>query len=144
MSLDRVFIEQKLELITEYVKRLTTVLTAPDGDISTDFYKFHTLERLVQLVVDEMVDVNTHIIRRSDIRTPDNFQSSFTSLADAGVFPREFALRIAPSVGLRNRLVHRYETVDPSLLIHMAREEMEDFSEYVKYIKQTIDETPPR
>lgn len=138
MTLDHPFIEQKLELIAEYAKRLSAVLVYSESEIIADFYKLHTLERLVQLIVDEMVDINTHVIRRSDVRTPDDFQSTFMALADAEIFPREFAVHIAPSVGLRNRLVHRYETIDPTLLIHMAKEEMNDFQEYIKYIEQAL------
>jgi len=132
--LDREFIERKLQAIALYIRRLHVVLESSDADIRDDFFKLHTLERLIQLIVDEIVDINTHVIRYGDFSVPDDFQSSFLVLAEGGVFPRDFAERIAPTVGLRNRLVHRYEAIDPILLIRMARAESGDFREYAEYI----------
>ena len=39
--------------------------------------------------------------------------ASFTRLAELGVLDAEFARRIARAAGLRNRLVHEYEDIDP-------------------------------
>ncbi len=133
--LDREFIERKLDAIQLYYGRLQKVLESSDQQIIGDYLKLHALERLLQLVVDEMIDVNTHVIRHSDLDTPDDFQSSFRILAEGGMFPRDFADRIAPTVGLRNRLVHRYETVDPHTLVRMTRKEFDDFKTYVQHIR---------
>ena len=62
----------------------------------------HALERLVQLIVDEMVDINTHIIAESDFQVPSDYQSTFITLAENKILPAEFAEKIAPSIGLRN------------------------------------------
>ncbi len=137
-SYNREFLENKLEYIAQYAKRLDEVLSFSIDEVNADFYKLHTLERLVQLIVDEMIDVNTHIIRHSDIKTPNDFQSTFRALAEVQVFPFDFAERIAPTVGLRNRLVHRYEEIKPDLLIQSAKKEKDDFKEYVSYIRTFI------
>lgn len=138
MTINKPFIESKLEHIAEYTRQLDIVLDFTDENIRSDFFKLHTLERLIQLIVDEMVDINTHIIRYSDVKTPDDFQSSFRVLAEISIFPFDFAERIAPTVGLRNRLVHRYEEVKPELLIRIAKSEKDDFKEYVKYIRMAF------
>ena len=137
-NINKPFIESKLEYIAEYARQLDIVLDFTDEDIRSDFFKLHTLERLIQLIVDEMVDINTHIIRYSDVKTPDDFQSSFRVLAEISIFPLDFAERIAPTVGLRNRLVHRYEEVKPELLIRIAKNEKDDFKEYVTHIRMAF------
>jgi uncharacterized protein YutE (UPF0331/DUF86 family) len=134
ISIDKIFIENKLKALTHYTRELEDVLAFEHDSIRKDYLKLHALERLVQLVVDEMVDINTHIIRRGAFSAPDDFQSSFKILAEGGVFPREFAERIAPTVGLRNRLVHRYEEIDPELLIRTAKAESGDFREYIAQV----------
>jgi len=131
---NREFIERKLDAILHYAKQLDHVLEFSDEEVRADFLKLHTLERLVQLTVDEMVDINTHIIRHNSLETPDDFQGSFGTLARGEILPEVFAKKISPMVGLRNRLVHRYEKIDSALLIHMVREEYDDIGLYVKYI----------
>ena len=109
-------------------------------EVKKDFIRFYALERVFQLIVDEVIDINNHIIRSQDFGAPDNFQSTFTILAENEVLPEEFAEKIAPVVGLRNRLVHRYEKIDKKLFLEMAIKEKEDFKEYVKFIKSYLRE----
>src|SRR3989338_8182597 len=118
MALDRIFIEAKLRPIGVYEKRLQTLLDHTDQEIIKKFELFHALERLIQLIVDEMIDINTHIIRRMPFHAPDDFQGTFLILAEHSILPQRFADRLAPIVGLRNRLVHRYEEIDKTILIH--------------------------
>jgi uncharacterized protein YutE (UPF0331/DUF86 family) len=55
------------------------------------------------------------------------------------MFPSDFAERIAPTVGLRNRLVHRYEEIKSELLIRTAKNEKNDFKEYITYIRAMLE-----
>ena len=134
-SIDRTFIEEHLRNIVQYRERLGRVLQSSDQEIVADFFLFHTLERLIQLIVDEILDINTHIIQYAPLRAPDDFQSTFLVLAQYTILPHDFAERLAPIVGLRNRLVHRYEQLDLKLLIAMARKEQHEIAEYEKHIK---------
>lgn len=74
-------------------------------------------------------------IRNEQFRAPDDFQSTFYTLGENGVLDEELAQRLAPIVGLRNRLVHRYESVDTILLLTMIRKECTDITEYMKQIR---------
>ena len=43
---------------------------------------------------------------------PDDYYGGFVKLGDLGCPTTELALSLAPSAGLRNRLVHEYESLD--------------------------------
>jgi uncharacterized protein YutE (UPF0331/DUF86 family) len=45
---------------------------------------------------------------------------------------------MAPVVGLRNRLVHRYEKVDIEILLETVRKSKDDFKQYVKHILEYL------
>ena len=128
------FIEMKLFNIQGYFKELEDVLAYSDQEIKKDFLKIRALERILQLIVDEIIDINNHIIRYARLNIPDDFQSSFLVLAENKIFSKHFAEKIAPVVGLRNRLVHRYEKVDLDIFLGSIRKNKVDFREYVKYI----------
>ena len=132
--IDKLFIETKLSYIQAYFKELEGVLVYPDKEIQKDFLKLRALERILQLIVDEMIDINNHIIRYAHLRVPDNFQSSFLVLGENKILPEVFANRIAPVVGLRNRLVHRYEKIDLDVLLDTVRKNKKDFKKYVRHI----------
>jgi uncharacterized protein YutE (UPF0331/DUF86 family) len=132
--IDRRFVETKLSYIQTYYQELEGVLGYSDREIKGDTLRLRALERIIQLVVDEIIDINNHIIRYVQLRVPEDFQSTFLILAENKILPEEFARRIAPVVGLRNRLVHRYEKVAVEILLNTIRKSKEDFKEYVKHI----------
>ncbi|HHN65018.1 MAG TPA: DUF86 domain-containing protein, partial [Nitrospirae bacterium] len=97
-------------------------------------------ERLVQLIVDEIIDINKHIIKYGRLQVPEDTFSTFLVLGINNILPPEFAKRLAPVVGLRNRLVHRYEKIDVDLLLKELRRNSSDFEEYLRYIFQYIQD----
>jgi len=138
--IDKTFVETKLFYIQSYFTELEKILNYSNQEIKKDFLKLRALERVLQLIVDEIVDINNHIIRYSNFRVPENFQSSFMVLAENNILPRTFVMKIAPIVGLRNRLVHRYEKVDVDVLLSAVRKDKEDIKRYVKYIFEFLQQ----
>mgnify|MGYP005832463947 CR=1 FL=1 len=132
--IDRIFVEAKLSNVKTYLKELEDVLIYSDHEIMKDFMKLRALERIFQLIVDEIIDINNHIVRYAKLEIPEDFQSSFLVLAKNKILPGEFAKKIAPVVGLRNRLVHRYEKVDVRILLGAVRKNRTDFNKYIKHI----------
>ena len=132
--IDRRFVETKLSYIQAYYQELESVLDYSDREIKDDILRLRALERIIQLIVDEIIDVNNHLIRYAQLQVPEDFQSAFLILAENNILPERFASKIAPVVGLRNRLVHRYEKVDVVTLLNTIRKSKNDFKEYVKHI----------
>jgi uncharacterized protein YutE (UPF0331/DUF86 family) len=137
--IDKDFVKSKIFLIKSYYEELEYILSFSDTEIKKDFVKLRAIERIIQLIVDEVIDINNHFIRYGSFKIPESFQSSFLVLAENNILPESFAKKIAPVVGLRNRLVHRYEKIDLDLLLSLVRKNKEDFIEYVKYIFQFIE-----
>lgn len=137
--IDKEFIEKKIESIEKYSQKVEEVFKFSLKEMKEDFLKYRTLERLLQLIVDEMIDVNNHLIRRLNLRSPDDFQGTFLILAENNILPEDFAKKVAPLVGLRNRLVHRYEEIDLDLFLNTLLSEKEDFKEYIKFINQYLE-----
>jgi len=132
---DLLLVEKKLQQIIGYLDELEPLATKMTvEEILDDYLKYHTAERLLQLIVDTMVDINLHFIRERDWDVPDDFQSTFIILADHGVLPRDFAVKIAPVVGLRDRIIHRYESLNRKQFIEELKKNYPDFKEYIVMI----------
>lgn len=132
------FIREKLEKIKLYYEELNNLFKYSLEEIKKDYIKRHAAERLLQLIVDEMIDINNHLISRLNLSSPDDFQSTFVILSDNKTLPKDFAQKIAPVVGLRNQLVHRYEKLDLDFLLKQINNEKEDFRKYVRLIEKYI------
>ncbi len=132
--MDIAILESKLADLQAFYKEIVVIVSEDSLDIIADSLKLHSVERLFQLIVDTAIDINTHIISTSNGAVPDDYQSTFMVLAERNILPKEFALRIAPSVGLRNLVVHRYGKVDIKRMIEDIKKEIGQYQEYARYI----------
>lgn len=138
--LDKKSIKSKLKIISQYLEELEANLKYSNNEIKKDLNRLRAVERIFQLIVDMMVGINLHIIARKNFKSPDDYQGTFEILGNNDVLPDIFAFRIAPAVGLRNNIVHKYDKVDINLFIRILRKERDDFKKYLvlieKYIKK--------
>ena len=138
MSID--LIKEKLIELEKYFDELQEmILVFPQEEVRSDAGKVHIAERLFQLIVDTMSDINIHILEAKD-RPYDGTESSFLALGELGVLPVDFAEKLAPVVGLRNIIVHRYEKLDVDLFLKSLYGNRDDFKKYVVHISDFISQ----
>jgi len=109
---DKRLVSRKLRLLTQYLNELEPITKCLFNEFLSNYYKLHTAERLIQLLVDTAYDINSHLLAEAGKALPEDYYSSFIRLSEIKVLPLKFAFYIAGSTGIRNRLVHEYETVD--------------------------------
>lgn len=130
--LDIQLIEKKMSMLSEYVNKLEPLVVGANiEDIKNDSLKLPAIERYFQLSVDQMIDINTHIIREKNFGTVDDLQSTFKMLGEFKVLDSKFADKIAPIVGARNMLVHRYEKLDRDIFLGNLQNNFNDFKKYM-------------
>ncbi len=124
-------LRRKINKIENYIKEIEPLLVLNSNEIVSDILKLRTVERNFQLIVDTMLDINTHIISSENLKTPETLQETFLILGDGGVLPVDFVKKIAPVVGLRNIVVHEYEKVDNEKMMQDLKDGISQFGEYL-------------
>lgn len=132
--IDHDLLKSKTNDILGYLSELKPLLQEEAREIIEDNLKLHSVERLFQLVVDTSIDMNTHIIIELGLNVPNDYQSTFMTLAENDIMPKDFALKIAPSVGLRNLVVHKYGKVDIKKMVDDIKAEIGQYKDYLRYI----------
>lgn len=138
MTFKTAFIAEKIDQLSGYAGELKDFLDNSDKEILSDSGKMHIAERLLQLTVDTMIDINQHFIRELNLKVSEDFQGTFYILGENDILPAAFAKKIAPIVGLRNRIVHRYDSIDKELFIKSLRKNFPDFKKYIGFISKYI------
>jgi uncharacterized protein YutE (UPF0331/DUF86 family) len=105
---------------------------------TSNLYKRKAAERLLQEIVEAAIDINTHVIVQSGGTVPDDYYGSFIRAGESGIISRDLAGKLAPSAGMRNRLVHEYDRLEHSLVLDAVRMAEELFPLYVKEIDNYI------
>ena len=141
--MNKTLIVKKLNQMESYLKDLKSLILSRDPeDVKKEPTLLHAAERLVQLLADTIIDINVHILISKD-KSYDKTQSTFLLLADLGILSKEFAEKIAPVVGLRNILVHRYEDLDNELFVSNLFKNANDFKRYAVAICDFIKKEKP-
>lgn len=138
MIFQKPFVKEKLDEIYKYLEEAKIVFKSSNKEISGDFIKYHTAERIFQLIVDLILDVNHHFIKELNFKVSEDLQGTFHILGENKILPKDFTTRVAPTVGLRNRIVHQYESLDKELFIKTFRKNYPDFKIYIKLINQYL------
>lgn len=136
--LDKILIQKKMATIKEYLREALPILPFPSRQIIDDYMKLRTIERDFQLIVDAMIEINTHIIARNNLPPADDYTNTFFRLGEYKILPIDFAAHIAKVVNLRNRIVHDYDNVDKKLFIDQLKVGVGDFEKYLKYIGRLV------
>ena len=124
----------KLGYIEEYLGKLEPLLSLPTEQLLVDDLRLPVIERYLQLMIDTAIDINTLIIQVENLQASEDYQGTFAIMASSKVLPHELAFAMAPSVGLRNLLVHQYEKIDKKMMVNDAKRDIGQYRQYVKYV----------
>ncbi|MFG0316036.1 MAG: DUF86 domain-containing protein [Planctomycetota bacterium JB042] len=136
---DRDIVIRKLERIVESLRLLEPMRELSVEEYGADVYRRKAIERLLQEVVESAVDLNAHLLVGSGEPAPDDLFTSFLAIGDLGILDRDLARSLAPSAGLRNRLVHEYDRIDDSIVLAAVRSALDLFPRYVASVERFAD-----
>ena len=136
---DREIIKRKLAVITRNLNALQRISGLTRHEYESDVFLKKGTERLLQELIEAAIDINTHIIVELGGVVPDTYFDAFLQLGVLGVLPDNLAHSLAPSAGLRNRLVHEYDVIDDAVVLASVDDATKLFTEYVRTIKDFID-----
>lgn len=135
---DPAVLRRKLALMVENLKALQPIETIAPERYRTDVFTRKGTERLLQELIEAAIDINTHILVQDGHGAPDDYYQGFIRLAEHGILPRELADALAPSAGLRNRLVHEYEALVDAIVLDAVRKAQRLFPQYVAAIERYL------
>jgi uncharacterized protein YutE (UPF0331/DUF86 family) len=138
------FVERKLQLIAEELGRLMQFREVSYDELLADEVRLAAVERMLERIVLRAIDVNEHLLANlatgeEERITRFTYRDTFLRLASYGVYPAEFAERIAPSAGLRTVLVHEYNDADHRIVHAAIRDTLEQFTAYVGHVYRFLE-----
>ena len=136
--LDADLVRRKLAAITRKLDQLKAVEGLTLDEYRADPFRVKGTEKLLQEAVEAAVDANVHILRALGMPAPGDYYESFVSVGRHGVIPSELATRLAPSAGLRNRLVHEYDEINDAIVLRAVSEARRSFAEFAAAVEKFL------
>ena len=114
---DAAIIRRKLAHIAASLDGLRPIGPLSVEEYRARFYESKAAERLLQEAIEAALDINAHLIDERGGEVPEDYYGGCLKMSELGLFPPELAHSLAPSAGLRNRLVHAYESIEDAKVL---------------------------
>ena len=108
-----------MALIAEDLRALAPCASKPLDEHLASPVDELVAERYLERIIGRLIDVNYHVLIESGRAPPRDCHDSFARMGALGVCDAAFARRSAGCDGLRNRIVHEYDAIDPAR-VHAA------------------------
>jgi uncharacterized protein YutE (UPF0331/DUF86 family) len=136
--LDWDVVQRRLHLMEESLSDLGLLADRTADELAAAPLDRAAAERLIQVVVDFAVDVNSHLVVVAGEPAPETGRESFYAVAKSGVLTPDVAQRLAPSAGLRNLLVHRYGDIRLDLLAAGIAATLDAYPTYIAQVSAYV------
>jgi len=139
---DRDLVTRKIALIVDDLSAVTAIAQNPVADYLASATDELVTERYLERMIGRMIDINYHLVTEAGHAPPRDYYESFTQLAKLGILPPGFASQIAACAGLRNRLVHEYDEIDPRRVYEGLQAAVRDIPECLRRVHEHVASTP--
>jgi uncharacterized protein YutE (UPF0331/DUF86 family) len=105
--------------------------------IEKDLDERWAVERGLQLCVQSVLDIATHLAASAGRDTPD-YTTAIDELGRLGILPAELAQKLRPLAGFRNALVHGYLSLDLRRVHAVLNVHLDDVRELARNVNAYI------
>ena len=126
-------IQRKIERIAENTRKLRSLLPITTDRLTADFFLRGGIERTLQVSVEAMIDIANRIGSLENQPPASESFKALEMLQDEGVI--ESAERYRDMIRFRNFVVHRYESIDPDVIVTILTKHLGDFDAFIKEIE---------
>ncbi len=122
---------RKLTYLRQLLADLEPYRQVTLAEVEAEHYK---LERLIELLVMTASDLLRHLLAGRGL-TPVTYRDTFYQAGKQGIIPPDLAERLQKAAGIRNILVHLYESIDLEILYASLAPAYEDLTHFVEILE---------
>ena len=132
--IDREVVLIRIAAIQDRVKLLRKIKATSAEQLASDPMKLSASERLVQVSMQSVIDISSHIVAALHAQMPKELRDLPETLKKLGILPPDLASELSSMIGMRNILVHQYIDIDVYKLHDVIENHLGDFDEFIRYI----------
>jgi uncharacterized protein YutE (UPF0331/DUF86 family) len=131
-----------MSLILEDLAAMTQLSQLSREQYLKDSINEALAERYLEWAIGRMIDVNFHLVTESGHAPSKDYHESFVLLGTLGVMTTDFAKEMARAAGLRNRIVHEYDDIDPERVYEALPVAVRQIPLYLDHIQRFVEKLP--
>ena len=129
-------IEQHIQNMEEALEQLNKYRNISLEEFQKDLSLIWIVEKGLEILIQNLLDLGAHLLASEIKNDWEDYVEVIIKLGKHGVIPKEFSDRIKGMAGLRNILIHEYLKVDRNKLFDYLKYQLEDFVQFIKYVRE--------
>ncbi|GFZ30118.1 hypothetical protein CSC2_06440 [Clostridium zeae] len=138
MEFDKNKIDQKLVFMNTCLNKLRKLQSINKDEFIDDFTKVDSAKYLLQVSIEAMLDISSHLIARNRWGKPKDNKDHFQILADNGVIDIKDVAVYFNMAKFRNRIVHMYFNISDEMIYDIVQNNIVDFERFIGCIANTL------
>lgn len=138
MILRREVVQDRLQYLRTIIRRLDEIREVPRQEFLDSYQRQWVVERGLQLAVQVILDIGTHILSGHFNVHPRDHEDVFRLLARHGVLPEDLERRLRGMGSFRNILVHAYLEIDVEIVYGLLRGDSLAFRDFANVIDEWL------
>ncbi|MDO9565580.1 MAG: DUF86 domain-containing protein [Candidatus Desulfaltia sp.] len=137
---DRSLILRKLSELEECIEQIKEYSNITVDEYSNNWKIQRIVERTLQLMIENCVDIASHIISDRRYRIPQSYADTFSILHKEGILEKKLFDTMEKMAKFRNIVVHHYDKVDAVIVVNILKRYIGDFLNYRNAIVDILKE----
>lgn len=131
---DKEKLRQKIHFIRHELKKLEEIKQLTYEKFVKEPLFFDASLRMLQVAIEAMIDICSHIVAREAFGIPKNYRDGFKTLTDHKMLEAEMLDTYIKMTKFRNRIVHIYDKVKTEEVYEIIQEHLPDFERFIASI----------
>ena len=125
---------EKGDVINRCLLRVKTKMPQTKTELLSDIDAQDIITLNLERAIQACVDIAAHIIAYTPLGTAPTMADSFVLLARANIISDNLAIRLKKAVGLRNLLVHEYQSINWDIVWAVLQNHLSELADFVKEV----------
>jgi uncharacterized protein YutE (UPF0331/DUF86 family) len=138
VEFDRNKIDEKLLFMSTCLNKLKKLRQLDKERFIDDFTNVDSSKYLLQVSIESMLDISSHLIARNRWGKPKDNKEHFQLLCDNGIIDSKDVVTYFNMAKFRNRIVHMYFNISDEMIYDIVQNNLDDFERFIGNIARVI------
>ena len=124
--------------IRESLDKIRAYTAQSDADFFADERNLYTVMHLLLICIEAVAGICNHLLAKTAREAPASYAECFEGLRELNILDEPLQNHLIQMARFRNILVHHYRQVEPERVLPYARENLDDFDNYLRQVGQFV------
>lgn len=135
MGIDQEKIKQRISEIQESLKEIERLVSVDEKEFWSKKENIAAVKYYLLQAIESVGSICVHVAAKKFNKGVSFFGECFEVLEKEGFLKKEVATELRKMVKFRNKLIHRYWEIDNENILKYAKNDLNDFNDFINAIK---------